>query len=34
LYNDEDDLLAVAKLSKPIKKSSDTEFVVKVKLNI
>jgi hypothetical protein len=34
LYNDEDDLLAVAKLSKPIKKSSDTEFVVKVKLDI
>jgi hypothetical protein len=34
LYNDEDDLLAVAKLSKPIKKSSDTELVVKVKLDI
>lgn len=34
LYNDEDDLLAVAKLSKPIKKSTDTELVVKVKLDI
>jgi len=34
LYNNEDDLLAVAKLSRPIKKSSDTELVVKVKLDI
>ncbi len=34
LYNDEEDLLAVAKLSRPIKKSTDTELVVKVKLDI
>jgi alpha-tubulin suppressor-like RCC1 family protein len=34
LYNDEDDLLAVAKLSRPILKTPSTELVVKVKLDI
>ena len=34
LYNDADDLLAVAKLSKPIKKTPSTELVVKIKLDI
>lgn len=34
LYNDEDDLLAVAKLSRPIKKTPSTEFVVKIKLDM
>ena len=34
LYNDDGDLLAVAKLSKPIKKTPSTELVVKVKLDI
>lgn len=32
LYDDNRDLLAVAKLSKPIKKMSDTELVVKVRI--
>jgi hypothetical protein len=34
LYNDEDDLLAVAKLSRPVLKTPSTELVVKVKLDI
>lgn len=34
LYNDQNDLLAVAKLSKPIKKTPSTELVVKIKLDI
>jgi hypothetical protein len=34
LYNDNDDLLAVAKLSRPILKTQSTELVVKVKLDI
>ena len=34
LYNDTDDLLAVAKLSRPILKTQSTELVVKVKLDI
>ena len=34
LYNNDGDLLAVAKLSKPIKKTSSTELVIKVKLDI
>lgn len=34
LYNDNDDLLAVAKLSKPIFKNPSTELVVKIKLDI
>jgi len=33
LYDDNQDLLAVAKLSKPVKKSFDRELVVKVKLD-
>lgn len=33
LYDDNQDLLAVAKLSKPVKKSFDREVVVKVKLD-
>ena len=33
LYNDEKDLLAVAKLSRPIKKNKNTELVVKIKIN-
>lgn len=33
LYNDDQELLAVAKLSKPIKKSFDRELVIKVKLD-
>lgn len=33
LYNDNQELLAVAKLSKPIKKSFDRELVIKVKLD-
>jgi len=33
LYNDSQQLLAVAKLSKPIAKSFDTEYVIKVKLD-
>lgn len=34
LYNDDDDLLAVAKLSRPILKTPSTELVVKIKLDI
>lgn len=34
LYNNDGDLLAVAKLSKPIKKTPSTELVIKVKLDI
>lgn len=33
LYNDERDLLAVAKLSKPIKKTSSSEVIIKIKLD-
>ena len=33
LYNDANELLAVAKLSKPLLKSFDREAVVKVKLD-
>jgi hypothetical protein len=33
LYDDNQELLAVAKLSKPVKKSFDRELVVKVKLD-
>ena len=32
LYNDDNELLAVAKLSKPIRKTIDTEFVIKVSI--
>lgn len=34
LYNDNDDLLAVAKFSRPILKTPSTELVVKIKLDI
>jgi hypothetical protein len=34
LYNDNGDLLAVAKLSKPIKKTFSDELVIKIKLEI
>lgn len=34
LYNDNDDLLAVAKLSRPVLKTPSTELVIKVKLDI
>jgi hypothetical protein len=34
LYNDNGDLLAVAKLSKPLKKTYNDEFVIKIKLDI
>lgn len=34
LYNDKGDLLAVAKLSRPIKKTDSDELVIKVKLDI
>jgi len=34
LYNDDDDLLAIAKLSRPILKTPSTELVIKVKLDI
>ena len=34
LYNDSGDLLAVAKLSRPIKKTDSEELVIKVKLDI
>jgi alpha-tubulin suppressor-like RCC1 family protein len=30
LYNDDNDLLAIAKLSKPIRKTKDTEMIIKV----
>lgn len=33
LYNDNNDLLAVAKLSKPIGKTSDSELIIKIKLD-
>jgi hypothetical protein len=33
MYDDNQELLAVAKLSKPIKKSFDRELVIKVKLD-
>ena len=33
LYNDERDLLAVAKLSKPVGKTSDSELIIKIKLD-
>lgn len=33
LYNDNNELLATAKLSEPLKKSSDTEFTVRVRLD-
>ena len=33
LYNDNRDLLAVAKLSKPIGKTSDSEMIIKIKLD-
>ena len=33
LYDDEQQLLAVAKLSKPVRKSFDRELVIKVKLD-
>jgi hypothetical protein len=34
LYNDAGDLLAVAKLSRPIKKTDSDELVIKIKLDI
>ena len=34
LYNDNGDLLAVAKLSKPIKKTNTDELVIKIKIDI
>lgn len=33
LYNDEKDLLAVAKLSKPVRKTSNSEIIIKIKLD-
>jgi hypothetical protein len=33
LYNDKRELLAVAKLSKPIKKTSDDDLLIKIRLN-
>ena len=33
LYNDEKDLLAVAKLSKPVRKTSNSEMIIKIKLD-
>jgi len=33
LYNDSNELLATAKLSEPLKKSSDTEFTIRVRLD-
>lgn len=33
LYNDNKDLLAVAKLSKPVGKTSDSEMIIKIKLD-
>jgi len=33
LYNDNNELLATAKLSEPLKKSSDTEFTIRVRLD-
>jgi hypothetical protein len=34
LYNDENDLLAVAKLSRPIRKSEDTEMIFKIQIDL
>ena len=34
LYNDDDELLAVAKLSRPVLKTPSTELVIKIKLDI
>lgn len=33
LYNDAEELLAVAKLSKPVKKTPETDILIKIKLN-
>ena len=33
LYNDNNELLATAKLSEPLKKSSDTEFTIRIRLD-
>ena len=33
LYNDKRELLAIAKLSKPIKKTSDDDLLIKIRLN-
>jgi hypothetical protein len=33
LYNDKNELMAVAKLSEPLKKSSDTEFTLRTRLD-
>jgi len=33
LYNDANELLAVAKLSEPLKKTPDTEFTIRVRLD-
>lgn len=33
LYNDQNDLLAVAKLSKPVRKTSNSEMIIKIKLD-
>jgi hypothetical protein len=33
LYNNNKDLLAVAKLSKPVKKTSDNDVLIKIRLN-
>ena len=33
LYNDNSELLATAKLSEPLKKTSDTEFTIRVRLD-
>ena len=33
LYNDNEELLAVAKLSKPVRKTSNSEMIIKIKLD-
>jgi hypothetical protein len=33
LYNDAEELLAVAKLSKPVKKTPETDILIKIRLN-
>ncbi len=33
LYNNNRDLLAIAKLSKPLKKTPDTDLLIKIRLN-
>jgi hypothetical protein len=33
LYNNSKDLLAIAKLSKPIKKTQNTDLLIKIRLN-